>query len=371
MKGFVTVGVNLNQKLQLTFPRWIARIIGQKRLSISLELPDTKENRKIAEHKAYQINNDIAYGKFKCRSKSQIKTLYQLGLSTIDDTNLSVLSLALWDKYKKDKALTLKPKSMEALDYYSQILSKIEGAAHYQVKEKLLNVTTPQVARKILIYLSSCYEWAKINGLADINPYKGRFSELPKPEWLTDPKPNPFNQAEKEAIIAAFKGHATYRHYTFIIEFMLLTGCRPSEAVGLRKNSVKKHVILFKESIVLVKGKSTQTEKSKNNKIRSFPVNSDLEQLLDLLNLHDSSNDLVFPSVRGRAINLNYLRKVWKKIVTPIKANTTLYCCRDTFITQQISKGVPPAIIAKWVDSSVTTIEKYYLKAESSGLQPL
>jgi integrase len=369
VRGFVSVSINSNDRLQLTFPRWIARKIGKSRLSISLDLPNTKENRKIAEDKAFEINTDIAYGKFRGTSKETIRSFYQVSISAGYD-NPTQLSLDLWEKYKADKALTLKPKSMEALDYYSQVLSKIECVPHYEVKEKLLSVTSSQVARKILMYLSGCYEWGVVNGLVSDNPYKGRFSELPKPDWLTEPEPNPFTREEKETIIARFNEHETCQYYSPIIQFLFLTGCRPSEAVGLKQNSIKKRTINFRESIVLIKGRSTPTKKSKNNKVRTFPISVDLFQLTESLNISNTDN-LVFPSKNGRPINLNYLRKIWVKIVDPIKADTTLYCCRDTFITEQISNGIPPAIIAKWVDSSVAMIEKYYLKAESTDWKPL
>jgi hypothetical protein len=49
--------------------------------------------------------------------------------------------------------------------------------------------------------------------------------------------------------------------------------------------------------------------------------------------------------------------------ITTEEPNTTPYNCRDTFITSQLLRGVAPAIIAAWCDTSVRTIERCYADA--------
>ena len=369
-RGFVSVSVNRHNRLQLSFPVWLSKSLGQNRLFISLELPDTKENRKLAESKAAQINGDIIYERFDCFSKPEIKSKYQLGVSIPAISN--AFSIELWLKFKDDKALTLKLKSLEALEYYTSILVKAKDVPSHLLKEKLLTLTTPQVARKILTYLSACYDWAAQNGLTRSNPYKHQAQSLPKPKWMSDPQPNPFTAEEKIAVITSFKDSETHSYYLPIIEFMLLTGCRPSEAIGLTWDAVDlgNLQITFKESIVLTKGKSVRSQKSKTNRIRKFPVNDDLHNLLSRIKFNKLGlEQLVFTAPKGGPINQNYFRKIWKKTVTFKKS--TPYCCRDTFITEQIAKGTPIAILAKWVDSSTKMIEQYYLKAEATDLKPL
>ena len=369
-RGFVSVSVNRHNRLQLNFPTWFAKSLGQNRLFVSLELPNSKENRKLAESKAAQINSDIIYERFDCSSKQEIKSKYQLGVSATATS--TAFSLELWLKFKDDKALTLKTKSLEALEYYTSILVKAKEVPSHLLKEKLLDLTTAQVARKILTYLSGCYDWGIQNGLTRTNPYKHQAQSLPKPKWMTDPEPNPFTAEEKIAVINSFKNSETHSYYLPMIEFMLLTGCRPSEAIGLSWDAVDLHnlQITFRESIVLTKGRSIKSLKSKNNRIRKFPVNDDLHNLLSRINFNRiGSEHLVFTAPKGGPINQNYFRKIWKKTVTFKKSSP--YCCRDTFITEQLAKGTPIAILAKWVDSSAKTIEQYYLKAEATDLKPL
>jgi hypothetical protein len=91
------------------------------------------------------------------------------------------------------------------------------------------------------------------------------------------------------------------------------------------------------------------------------------------LNKEETSKDLVFLSVTGKSINYhNFSKDVWKKVVNPIKLDTTPYCCRDTFITDQIIKGVNPVLIGKWVDTSTDMIEKHYFDSLTfSSVTPL
>jgi integrase len=82
---------------------------------------------------------------------------------------------------------------------------------------------------------------------------------------------------------------------------------------------------------------------------------------------------LVFPSPKdGKPINYNnFCKRIWNKVVAPIKPNTTPYNCRDTFITYQLMKGVPSAVIAKWCDTSIAMIDKNYAdKLKLSQIRP-
>jgi integrase len=50
--------------------------------------------------------------------------------------------------------------------------------------------------------------------------------------------------------------------------------------------------------------------------------------------------------------------------------NTTPYSCRDTFITEQIAKGTPVAIVARWVDNSPEIIDKRYFDISAVQFTP-
>ncbi|MGH2415545.1 MAG: tyrosine-type recombinase/integrase, partial [Microcystaceae cyanobacterium] len=213
------------------------------------------------------------------------------------------------------------------------------------------------------------------NGLVTKNPFDGIASEMPKFNYQDNPNPQAFSKDQVEAIIKAFKEHQgnfngrgmtgiSYAHYAPLVEFWFKTGCRPSEAIGLRWENVSLDcsIITFCCSIVSCHGRNISVNKSKNNRTRKFPCSESLRTLLLSIRPNDyNPDDLVFPSPSGKPVNYtNFSKRAWKTIVNPIKPNTTPYSCRDTFITNQIVCGAPETAIAKWTDTSVEMIEKHY-----------
>jgi integrase len=224
--------------------------------------------------------------------------------------------------------------------------------------------------------LSAACKWGKKHDLLESNPYEGMANEMPKFRYQVEPKPNAFTEEERDRIIEAFKNHRGtwngrgyagmgYNHYTSFVEFLFLTGCRPSEAIGLRWKHISADFkfIYFEGSITISgNGKPIQVEGSKNNKKRRFPCSERLRSLLQSIRPDTCEVDmLVFPSPKGKIILYNnFSNNAWNRIVDPIKPDTTPYSCRDTFITTQILKGTPETAIAQWCDTSVEMIQKHY-----------
>ncbi|NEN92556.1 MAG: hypothetical protein F6K48_28130 [Okeania sp. SIO3H1] len=76
----------------------------------------------------------------------------------------------------------------------------------------------------------------------------------------------------------------------------------------------------------------------------------------------------VFPNFRKSSfINYNnFRRRAWKECVAKIIPGVTPYNCRDTFISRQLAANIPPAYIAKWCDTSISMIEKFYFAIDDS-----
>ena len=103
-------------------------------------------------------------------------------------------------------------------------------------------------------------------------------------------------------------------------------------------------------------------------------MNQELRGFLDSIKPEQyNPTDLVFPSPDGKPINYgNFSQRAWDSVVDPIsKRNTTPYSCRDTFITEQVNKGVPPALVAKWCDTSVGMIERHYYDNSVAHILPM
>lgn len=313
---------------------------------------------------------------------------YKIGVSfsTVDPvTPITPMPtvLTIWQGYFESKRSELKPKTVEKYDNFTQLFSKlgdlpIEDAM--QVKAALQKVTTVGRVRDALTYLNAATQWACKHKIINATPYVGMASEMPKPKYMTDPQPNAFSQEEMDQVIEAFRNDKrpgmTYRHYAPLVEFLFRVGCRPSEAIGLTWGNISSDcgTIYFTGSLVQVRNKRVRSEGSKNNKTRSLSTSRATQELLLKIRPEKPASDaLVFPAIDGGSINYrNFSRRAWCSVVDPIKPETTPYSCRDTFITQQLMKGVPTGVIAKWCDTSVQIIERHYLdKLKIAQLRPV
>lgn len=371
-KGTVTI-IASNNRLQLRF-----RYLGSRKY-ISLGLPDTSVNRKAAQRTANQIELDIASGNFDptlTKYKPQLVAKTAAHKITPKATSKPA---ELWEAYTQYKASSLKETTKGYHISFLKLLQKIGDVSVLDalaVKAALEKVTTTHQTKRTLMQLNAACCWGVKHGLLDSNPYQGMANEMPKYRYQLEPKPNAFTEEERDRVIDAFKNHKgnwngrgytgiSYAHYTSFVAFLFLTGCRPSEAVGLQWKHISSDGSSIRfEGSVTTSGNGTpiRVEGSKNNKKRRFPCSERLQKLL--LSIKPTSpnpENLVFPSPKGKFIIYNnFCHNAWKRVVPPIKPDTTPYSCRDTFITTQIIKGIPESVIAKWCDTSVDMIQKHY-----------
>jgi integrase len=92
---------------------------------------------------------------------------------------------------------------------------------------------------------------------------------------------NPFTREERDRIVAAFKANRYYSYYAPLMEFLFFTGCRPSEAIALQWKHIGSKVITFKQAVVYDGRKLVPKEGLKTQKLRRFPVNAQLTELLN------------------------------------------------------------------------------------------
>lgn len=326
-------------------------------------------NLTIARAKARAIDSDITLNQFD-------STLAKYGkLSATKKTKLPVQENApdlrqLWDKFLINKLPHLKAKSQEEYHRFSLLLDKLNGDLSFDAlhtKSALLKITTIDQTRRVLQYLSACCNWGIKHRLIFDNPFLGISADMPKRRSIFNPQPNAFSDLERERVIAAFKSDrrsgTSYSHYAPIVEFWFFTGCRPSEAIGLTWDKINFDCtqVVFNGSIqTLANGSQVWSNGSKNNKSRAIALSNRVTELLKAI-ITETPTGLIFPSPAGKPINYNnFTKRAWNAIVDPIKPNTTPYNCRDTFITSQLLKGIPSAIIAKWCDTSTSMIDRVY-----------
>ncbi len=122
------------------------------------------------------------------------------------------------------------------------------------------------MGKRLLTRINACCKWALESGLIDQNPFQGMASQikLPKSATSDDFDIDPFTKPEQQTIVTAFESHRTYKRFAPLVRFLLLTGCRPSEAIGLRWKHIRSTHIHFTEPVVYCKGKSVSKSSTKS-----------------------------------------------------------------------------------------------------------
>lgn len=384
VKGQVVVEV-FRGAYRIRLPR---QVCGGKQKWLSTGLRESPENLVKAQAIALRIQSDIEHPdnlfdptleKYKPKA-----VVVQMPTKVTAPTIQELWNAYVEYKSRAWKATTIKYMTID-LGRHLMACPVTDHLDALGIRAYLLDRTTEDVTKRLMINLSAVCKWAIKHGKINKNPFNGMAEELPDFNWEVNTKPNALTQAEKEAVLSAFWNHNGnnngkvitgygYSHYAPFVEFLFLTGCRPSEAVGLRWGDINSDCsqVSFNGAIVQIMGKLQRTKGSKNNRSRKLNCSTRLTELLTSIKPSNCSPEtLVFPSPKGKTIRYDdFSRRAWNKVVNPlINRETTPYSCRDTFITEQIAKGVPTAVVAKWVDNSVAMIEKHYL--DSAGLEHL
>lgn len=347
-KGTVVV-CNRGNMLVLQLPRYLFNGIQKY---IYLGIPDTPNNRQAALAKAQVISSDIAFDRFDY-SLDKYKPA-----STTDRENFGLNEL--WQKYTEYKQKFLAPSTIERDFKRVEIhLSKLPSdnlKSARKIRKHIIESLSPATAKRVLMYVSACCQWAMEEDLIKFNPFK----ELPSIRAPKAKDIDPFTKAERDEIITAFERNRYYKYYSGFVKFLFLTGCRTSEAIGLQWKHIAPDMesITFSEALVGKHRKSTKT-----GTIRRLPVNNQLRDLL--LSVKPEKIDpeaLVFPSPKNLPINSrNFVRKAWKGVLKnlPIRYRSQ-YNTRHTFISLCLEEGVKVNQISKWVGNSAETIWKHY-----------
>ncbi|MEG4579337.1 tyrosine-type recombinase/integrase [Microcoleus sp. MON1_C5] len=349
-KGSVVV-CELRGMLRLRLPR---HLFGGQQKYLYLGLPDTPINRSAAEEKARAIAADIAFGKFDTSLQkyqslavvlSKPKTEYPLTLGE------------LWEKYTAYKAqhlaATTIKKDFAVVDRHITKTCGDLNQAH-KIRLQLIEQTTIRSAKKSLMQINACCNWAVEFNLIQANPFEKIKIKARKPPADIQP----FTEQERDRIIKAFK--ETEEFYAPLIEFLFLTGCRPSEAIALRWKHIDADAsqITFCEAFVYGVSKGTKTSKS-----RIFPVNPKLRSLLKAIERGTTDGDsLVFPSKTGLIIDGHNLgSRQWDSMLENLNIRQRpIYNCRHTFISHCLAKGIQVRQVATWVGNSPRTIWEHY-----------
>jgi integrase len=241
-----------------------------------------------------------------------------------------------------------------------------------RIKKWICENYSGESARRMTMQLNAACEWGRLEGLIDYNPFDGLmryFHAKPKERDIAA-----FDSIERESIICYFKKEDP--HYAPWVEFLFLTGCRPSEASALRWLHVTPDLreIEFKVSR---RPDSRREQKTKSGS-RIFPVGDRLRFLLFSLKTGKESDDsLLFTGIKGDALNYNnFQTKRWTPALTDLKENGLVrrtlsqYHCRHTWITLALENGYSIADVAYLSGNTPNIIHLHYASRNRSLKPP-
>jgi integrase len=209
-KGTVVVSADRGM-LRIRLPR---HLFGGHQKNLYLNLPDTPLNRAAAQQKAQAIAADIAFERFDF-------TLGRYQPRVQDE--FDILLGELWQKYTIYKmghlsVTTINKDFGNVASHIARLPSQYLRDAR-RIRQHWVKTLSPGVAKKTLVQINACCQWAVDEDLIPKNP----FFSLPKIKTKTSkPKINPFTRNERDKIISGFERR--FPHYADFAKFLFWTG---------------------------------------------------------------------------------------------------------------------------------------------------
>jgi integrase len=387
-KGSVTAILS-NGRIQMRFH------FAGKRHYISTGYPGTPQHWKLAELKASEIEKDILCERFDPKDLSKYTpegSVRKAQAGTPSQKSQPTLP-QLWEKYVEFKRPNASPSTL-AKDY-----QKVDRCLNLHLPKKsiddavairdwLVANKTANSAKRILTQINACCNWAVKSQLITNNPFVGMAADIRVPKGESeDTGIDPFSLAERDKIIEGFKSDRHYKYYASFIEFLFMTGCRPSEAVALQWKHITDdfRTIRFEQAVVESENGLVCKKGLKTQKKRSFPINLKLAGLLQSIKPEGvTGEDKVFPAPKGGWIDTHNLNnRAWNSVLKRLDSNIeyrNLYQTRHTFITAALETPIlmpdggmrmlEAKDIAKLVGTSAKMIYEHYTGARKELFVP-
>jgi integrase len=147
------------------------------------------------------------------------------------------------------------------------------------------------------------------------------------------------------------------------VEFLVSTGCSPSEAIGLQWKHIAADFSTVWIGSTLTRGERKGT---KTNKERTLVLTPRLKELLSGLKpVKAKPDDLVFLTPNGNPIrDQDFCRRAWHTILAELGIPYRKpYYLRATFVSHALEAGLSPVTVAAMTGHSVQVLYEHYAAA--------
>lgn len=183
----------------------------------------------------------------------------------------------------------------------------------------------------------------------------------------------PFSPSERDAILQAISAntfcnkHSGFKHsfYRPFLEFLFMTGCRPSEAIALQWKHISHDLrsVNFEQAVIETGRGRVVREGLKTQERRRFPCNGKVQSILQAIKLENPDPEaFVFPGYTGKLLDTKSFRKsVWKPVLKGLDIEYRKpYQTRHTFITLALENGLDAKDVSRLVGNSPDIIYRHY-----------
>lgn len=306
---------------------------------------ENKRDIKLAEAIATKIENDVAAGNFdptlnRYRHKSTPENI-----SCQKPTNKNLTWLEIWN----DWANSLNLKAHTKADHYQCVRRSIEKAGNPVINnvEWLESMAwAASTFNRRLSMLRSAVAYGMKCGKILIDPLAkmaNRESTLEQEE-ITESKKQPLNNDEIAQIILSFeKSHPNYASF---VEFLLYTGVRTGEAVGVRWKDIdlERRLISISQTITRERGAYKKTRKRPKTlqSVRCLKMSDRIYNTIIRIKPEKIDLDtLIFKSPKGFTIDHGNFRKVWKQTLEQLQIPYRKpYATRHTLLSHALEAGL-------------------------------
>lgn len=286
----------------------------------------------------------------------------------------------LWSKYTDFRAGQLAPSTIKR-DYHKidrrlqRLWKERPGAGNaIAIRDWLVENYAADTARRTLVQLNACCNWAMESDLITRNPFLGVAGHL-RPPRRSEKAWAAFTRAERDVIIQEFEVQHPWAAPW--VKFLFWTGCRPEEAAALRWE----HIAMDCRELLIAEAfpvDMKEAQSTKNYKTTRFPCNSRLQRLLRENEPYPRHNHLlVFPSRSGGRFDYhNFQTRYWRPLIEELHSQGRVafylsqYHARHTFITEGLKEGISVADMAYLCRVSTAVLYKHYLDRTRSITVP-